>query len=80
MSAHPRIVTPASGANQLTFTYGGSPGGPPCSEVLRKGRVIDVPAGSALESAIGLSNLTSLTGNLLQNDVTGSDGIATANG
>ena len=39
--------------------------------------MIDVPSGSALETAIGTSDLTALTGNLLKNDITGSDGSST---
>jgi hypothetical protein len=74
-----RTVNPASGANQLTVTWGGSPGGPPSTEVLCKGQVLDVLPGSALETAIGAGNLTALTGNTLNNDLTGSEGSATAN-
>lgn len=53
-----RIVTPASG-HQVIITWGG--GGPPCIEVLRRGQVIDVPPGSALETVLG-SSITALTG------------------
>ncbi len=74
-----RMVTPASGVKQIQVSYicGGFDG--PAVGMLTAGQVLDVIPGSALESAIGLSNLTSLTGTLLNNALTGSDGTATAN-
>jgi hypothetical protein len=71
-----RIVTPASG-HQVTVTYGGSPGGPSCSEMLRRGQVIDVAPGSPLETALG-ANITALTGAALTRHQQGT-GAAVAN-
>lgn len=56
-----RMVTPASGAAQLTINWDGG------SSILTTGQVLDVPAGGTLETAIGLSNLTALTGTALAN-------------
>jgi hypothetical protein len=69
-----RVVTPASGAPSLTINWdwGGT--------VLTAGQILDVPAGGALEAAIGLANLTALTGTALTNAQTGSGPVATANG
>jgi hypothetical protein len=50
-----RIVSPASGAASLTFSYGDG------VEILTTGQLIDVDPGSALEQAIGVTNLTPLT-------------------
>ncbi len=74
-----RMVTPSGGARQLKISY--NPGGfdGPQVDMLTAGQVLDVIPGSALESAIGLGNLTALTGTLLNNALTGSDGTATAN-
>ncbi len=74
-----RMVTPSGGARQLKISYnlGGFDG--PQVDMLTAGQVLDVIPGSALESAVGLSNLTSLTGPLLINAQTGSDGTATTN-
>jgi len=66
-------VTPANGAAQLTTNWDGG------GSILTAGQVIDVPAGGALESAIGLSNLTALTGNALAYDQGGLDPYATGN-
>jgi hypothetical protein len=62
-----------SGANQLTIAWdhGGT--------VVTAGQVLDVLPGGALETAIGAGNLTALSGNTLNNDLTGSDGSATSN-
>ena len=68
-----RTVTPANGAAQLTINYDGG------GSVVQAGEVLDVPPGSALESAIGLSNLTALTGQALNSVQTGSDPAATEN-
>jgi hypothetical protein len=68
-----RTVTPASGAAQLVINYdnGGS--------TVTAGQVLDVPPGSPLESALGLSNLTALTGTALANVQGGSDPAVTDN-
>jgi len=46
---------------------------------VQAGQVIDVPVGSALETAIGAGNLTALTGNALAYDQGGLDPAATGN-
>ncbi len=70
-----RIVTLPAGQTQLSFTWG-----PPNSkELLRNGRVLDVPPGSALETAIGTTNLTVLSDGALVSEQTGSDAAATEN-
>jgi hypothetical protein len=46
MAANPRVVTEA-----VTITWDGAP------QRLAKGQIVDVPAGSALEAAIGEGNL-----------------------
>jgi hypothetical protein len=69
-----RQVTPASGASQITITWDGGPG-----PVLQAGQILDVPAGGALEAAIGLANLTSLAGNELYAAQTGGGPAATDN-
>jgi len=67
------MVTPASGGTQLSFAWD-------CGNVvLTAGAVLDVPPGGALETAIGLSNLTSLTGATLANVQGGSDPTGTTN-
>lgn len=63
-----RIVTPASGAAQLTISWDGG------GTVLSAGQVLDVPPGSALETAIGTANLTPLTGEQLASDQQGGGG------
>lgn len=50
MAANPRMVN-----TTVTFTWDGVPAR------LFKGSIIDVPAGSALETAIGVGNLTTLS-------------------
>ncbi len=74
-----RVVTPAGGAAQVSVSYacGGYDG--PQVGLLTAGQVLDVIPGSALENAIGAGNLTALTGTLLNNALTGSDGSATSN-
>ncbi len=70
-----RIVTLPAGQEQLLFTWG-----PPNSkELLRNGQVLDVPPGGALESAVGLSNLTTLSDGALVSEQDGADAAATAN-
>jgi hypothetical protein len=68
-----RTVVPADGSAQLTVNYdhGGM--------TVQAGQVIDVPVGSALESAIGTTNLVALTGTALTADQQGLDPSATGN-
>lgn len=68
-----RTVTPASGAAQLTIPWdnGGT--------ILLAGAVLDVPPGGPLETAIGLSNLTTLSNTVLANTQGGSDPATTDN-
>jgi len=68
-----RTVTPANGAAQLVINWDGG------GSVVTAGQVIDVPAGGALETAIGLSNLTALTGTALASDQGGNDPAVTGN-
>jgi hypothetical protein len=68
-----RTVTPANGASQLTVNYDNG------DTILTAGQVLDVPVGSALETAIGTGNLTALTGTALANVQTGLDPAATEN-
>ncbi len=74
-----RVVTPSGGQAQVSVSYavGGFDG--PQVDLLTAGQVVDIIPGSPLESAIGLGNLTALTGTLLNNAQTGSDGTATGN-
>ena len=51
-----RIVQPASGGSYMTFAWGDG------TEILTAGKLIDVPPGSGLETAIGVTNLAALTG------------------
>jgi hypothetical protein len=68
-----RQVTPAGGAASVSIAWD-------CGQVaLYAGQVLDVPPGGPLETAIGLGNLTSLTGAALVNDQTGSNSVATGN-
>ena len=68
-----RTVPPASGAAQLTIPWDGG------STILVAGQVLDVPPGGALETAIGSSNLTALSGTALGNEQGGGDPSVTAN-
>ena len=68
-----RVVTPASGAAQLTINWDGG------SSTVCAGQVVDIPAGGALEAAYGLTNLTALTGAALANDQGGGDPSVVAN-
>ena len=63
-----RIVTPASGANYLQFAYGDG------TEILTAGQLIDVDPGSALETAIGVANLTLPTAQVLSTAANGGAG------
>jgi hypothetical protein len=67
-----RTVVPADGSAQVTVSYGGSPGGPPCTATFTKGQVTDVPAGSALETALA-GNIVMLSGAALSNVQGGGD-------
>jgi hypothetical protein len=58
-----RQVTPAGGAPQLVINWDNG------GMILTAGQVLDVPPGGPLESAIGLSNLTSLSGTALADDL-----------
>lgn len=60
-----RQVTPASGAPQLTIAWDGG------GSIVTSGQILDVPPGGPLEAAIGLANLTSLTGAALADDQAG---------
>jgi hypothetical protein len=66
-------VTPASGAPALTVNWDGG------GTVLTAGQVLDVPPGGPLEAAIGVSNLTALSGAALANEQGGCDSTATSN-
>ncbi len=59
-----RVVT-----NSVTFTWGDS-----SSERLQAGQLIDVPPGSALETAIGTGNLSAPTAGQLLKAQSGSGG------
>ena len=61
-------MTPASGAAYLSFPYGDG------VENLTAGQLIDVDPGSALETAIGVANLTPLTGQQLATAANGGAG------
>jgi hypothetical protein len=73
-----RTITPSGGAAQVTVSYGGSPGGPPCNATFTAGQVLDVPVGSPLETALA-GNITALSGSQLTNDQGGLDPAATGN-
>ena len=60
MGANTRMVL-----NNTTFTYDG------VSQRIQAGTVIDIPAGSALETAIGTGNLVTLTNAQNQSDAVG---------
>ena len=79
----PRRSPDGSGAKQLAFTWDGGGTGAVCQDTLLAGQVIMMDpvagGGQSLYNAIGASNLTALTGTLLNNDQTGSDGSSTAN-
>lgn len=64
-------VTPANGAAQLPIAWDNG------TVLLLAGQVLDVPPGGALEAAIGLSNLTAVTGTGLTDDQQGDGGQAT---
>lgn len=68
-----RVVQPASGAAYLQFSYGDG------TEVLTRGQILDVVPGSAVEAAIGSSNLVPLTGQQLVSAQNGAEGGAVSN-
>lgn len=63
-----RTVTPASGALSMSFAWGDG------TEILQAGQLIDVDPGSALETAIGLANMTPLSGQQLATAANGGAG------
>jgi hypothetical protein len=63
-----RVVTPAGGALYLTFGWDGG------TASLTTGTVLDVPPGSALETAIGAGSLTDLTGQAVVSNQQGGGG------
>jgi hypothetical protein len=68
-----RIITPASGAAGISVPWD-------CGTVWQPaGQVLDVPPGGALESAIGLANLTAVSGTEQASIVTGSPPDGTTN-
>jgi hypothetical protein len=65
-----RIVIPADSKARVTFTWDGG------TANLIAGQILDVPPGSALETAIGSTNLTDLTGQALVNEQQDSGGVS----
>ncbi len=63
-----RIVTPASGALSMSFAYGDG------VEILQARQLISVDPGSALETAIGASNLSLPTAQQLASSANGAEG------
>jgi hypothetical protein len=63
-----RQVTPANGAPQITINWDGG------GAIMTSGQILDVPPGGPLEAAIGLANLTALTGVALADDQQGEAG------
>jgi hypothetical protein len=73
-----RTITPASGQQTLTVTQ---PDDPYETQVtFAAGQVLDVEPGSDWESAIGLSNLSTLAGTTLAADQDGATSDGTENG
>ena len=62
MAANPRIVT-----NDIMLTWDN------VTVFVPAGTIVDVPAGSALETAYGLSNLSSMSGSQQSGDAQGGD-------
>jgi hypothetical protein len=58
-------VTPANGAAQLTINWDGG------GMIVTSGQILDVPPGGPLEAAIGVGNLTPLSGVQLADDQAG---------
>jgi hypothetical protein len=63
-----RVVSPADGSGSVAVTWDGEP------QALQAGQLVDVPPGSVLEQAIGLANLTDLSGPELDSCQAGSAG------
>ncbi len=63
-----RTVTPASGALSMSFAWGDG------TEILSAGQLLDLDPGSALETAIGLPNLTPLNASQLATAANGGSG------
>ena len=63
-----QVITPASGAVTLTVPWGDG------TEILTAGEFVSVPPGSALESAIGLPNMTPATAQQLASAANGCGG------
>lgn len=68
-----RMITPADGTSSIIVSWDHS------TTSIRAGVILDVAPGSALETALGTSNLTVLAGTPLAGKLAASDGIATAN-
>jgi hypothetical protein len=68
MASNPRMVN-----TDITITWDG------VSQRIQRGTIIDVPAGSALQTAIGAGNLTALTANQQSCDAGVSLGTFTEN-
>ncbi len=63
-----RTVTPVSGSLSMSFAWGDG------TEILTAGMLIDVDPGSALETAIGVTNLTPLNSQQLADAANGGAG------
>lgn len=63
-----RTVTPADGSVSFAFAWGDG------TEILTAGQLIDVDPGSALETAIGVANLTPLNAAQLADAANGGAG------
>lgn len=63
-----RVVQPADGSERLAFAYGDG------TEYLAAGQILDVEPGSAIEAAIGVTNLTPLNAVQLADAANGGGG------
>lgn len=61
-------ITPASGALSMSIPWGDG------TAIYQAGDLVSVPPGSALEAAIGLANMTPLTGQQLATAANGGAG------
>jgi hypothetical protein len=68
-----RVVTPAGGAASITVAWDNS------QLTVPSGVIVDIPPGSSMETAYGTTNLTALTGQALNNILTGSNPVVTDN-
>jgi hypothetical protein len=68
-----RICQPADGTNYVSFTWDSG------TQILTRGSLIDVPPGSTLETAIGVSSLVLPTAQQLASSVNGAEGGAVSN-